>query len=116
MQKNVVIVGGGLVGSMLACYLSKRGNKVSVYERRGDMRKAGYVGGRSINLALSHRGWKALKGVGLDEAVSKIAIPMKGREIHDINGKLSFIQYGKENQAIYSVSRGELNRILVEKS
>jgi kynurenine 3-monooxygenase len=113
MQKNIAIVGAGLVGSMLACYLSRRGHKVSVYERRPDMRKAGYIGGRSINLALSHRGWKALKGVGLEEAVSKISIPMKGRVIHDINGGTAFIPYGKDDQAIYSVSRGELNKIMV---
>ena len=113
MQKDISIVGAGLVGSMLACYLSRRGHKVSVYERRPDMRKAGYIGGRSINLALSHRGWKALKGIGLGEAVDKIAIPMKGRVIHDIHGATAFFPYGKEDQAIYSVSRGELNKIMV---
>ena len=110
---KVAIVGAGLVGSMLACYLAKRGNKVNVYERRGDMRVAGYVGGRSINLALSHRGWKALKGIGLEGAIEKIAIPMKGRMIHDLNGNTSLIPYGKDGQAIYSVSRGELNKIMV---
>ena len=113
MQKNISIVGAGLVGSMLACYLSRRGHKISIYERRPDMRKAGYIGGRSINLALSHRGWKALKGIGLEDVVSKIAIPMKGRVIHDIHGGTAFIPYGKDDQAIYSVSRGELNKIMV---
>ncbi len=116
MQKNVVIVGAGLVGSMLACYLSKRGHKVSVYEKRPDMRVAGYLGGRSINLALSHRGWKALKKIGLEEAASLIAIPMKGRMIHNLNGTTDFIPYGKEDQAIYSISRGDLNRIMVEEA
>ena len=116
MQKNITIVGAGLVGSMLACYLSKRGHKVSVYERRPDMRLAGYVGGRSINLALSHRGWKALKGIGLEEIVSTIAIPMTGRMIHDLDGTTHHVPYGKEGQAIYSVSRGELNRIMVEEA
>ena len=113
MKKNVVIVGAGLVGSMLACYLSKRGHKVSVYERRPDMRVAGYIGGRSINLALSHRGWKALKKIGLDKAVENIAIPMTGRMIHDLSGNTNLFSYGKEGQAIYSVSRGELNKIMV---
>lgn len=116
MQKNITIVGAGLVGSLLACYLSKRGHNVNVYERRPDMRTAGYVGGRSINLALSHRGWKALKKIGLDTAVEKISIPMKGRVIHDTEGNLSFIPYGNETQAIYSVSRGDLNRIMVEEA
>lgn len=116
MQKNITIVGAGLVGSMLACYLSKRGHKVAVYERRGDMRKEGYVGGRSINLALSHRGWKALKNIGLQDAVSEIAIPMTGRMIHDLNGDTHLIPYGTQGQAIYSVSRGDLNRIMVEEA
>jgi len=113
MKNNVLIVGAGLVGSMLACYLSKRGYKVSVYERRPDMRTAGYIGGRSINLALSHRGWKALKEIGLNAPVNEIAIPMKGRMIHDLNGTTNLIPYGKEDQAIYSVSRGELNKLMV---
>lgn len=116
MKKNIIIVGAGLVGSMLACSLSRRGHKIAVYERRPDMRKVGYIGGRSINLALSHRGWKALKEVGLHDAVSKIAIPMKGRVIHDLNGGTSFIPYGKDDQAIYSVSRGHLNQIMVEEA
>lgn len=116
MQKNISIVGAGLVGSLLACYMSKRGHRVSVYERRPDMRTAGYVGGRSINLALSHRGWKALKKIGLDKAVQKIAIPMTGRMIHDVAGNTQLIPYGKEGQAIYSVSRGELNKIMVQKA
>ncbi len=116
MSKHITIVGAGLVGSLLSCYLSKRGYNVSVFERRSDMRVAGYVGGRSINLALSHRGWKALKKIGLDKEVEPITIPMKGRVIHDLKGNTSFFPYGTENQAIYSVSRGDLNRIMVEKA
>jgi len=34
--------------------------------------------------------------------------------MHAVDGALSFQPYGKENQAIYSVSRGGLNRLLVE--
>lgn len=116
MQKNITIIGAGLVGSLLACYLSKRGHKISVFERRGDMRKEGYVGGRSINLALSHRGWKALKKIGLADIVEKIAIPMNGRMIHDPNGNTKLFPYGKQGQAIYSVSRGDLNKIMVEEA
>lgn len=116
MQKNIAITGAGLVGSLLACYLSKRGHHVNIYERRPDMRKAGYIGGRSINLALSHRGWKALKKTGLAEAVGEISIPMFGRMIHDVDGTKHYIPYGKDNQAIYSVSRGDLNRLLVEEA
>lgn len=116
MQKNIAIVGAGLVGSMLACYLSKRGHKVSVFEKRPDMRVAGYIGGRSINLALSHRGWKALKKAGLDTLADKITIPMKGRMIHHLNGTTDLVPYGTGNQAIYSISRGDLNRLMVEEA
>ena len=65
MRKKVTIAGAGLVGSLEAIYLSKRGFQVEVYERRPDMRKVELSAGRSINLALSARGWNALKAVGV---------------------------------------------------
>jgi kynurenine 3-monooxygenase len=109
MQKNITILGAGLVGSLLSIYLAKRGHKVNVYERRGDMRQEKMSAGRSINLALSDRGWKGLQGIGIADEIKKVAIPMYGRVIHPVKGELSYQPYGKDNQAIYSVSRGGLN-------
>lgn len=107
--KKIAIMGAGLVGSLLSIYLKRKGYDVAVYERRDDMRKTGVIVGRSINLAISDRGWKALAGVGLEEEIRKLAIPMHGRMVHAVNGTLSFQPYGKEGQFINSVSRGQLN-------
>lgn len=107
-------MGAGLVGSLLSAYLAKEGHQVTVYERRPDMRKANIGGGRSINLALSDRGWKALAKVGADKPVRDMGIPMYGRMIHHEEGSTSFQPYGKEDQAIYSVSRGGLNEVLMD--
>ncbi len=112
MEKNTV-VGAGLVGSLLAIYLAKRGAQVQVFERRPDMRKATISAGKSINLALSDRGLKGLRGVGIEQDILDISIPMYGRMVHDEQGNTNFQPYGKENQCIYSVSRGELNRKLM---
>ena len=79
MEKNITIIGAGLVGSLLSIYLAKRGYKVNLYERRPDMRKSTISAGRSINLALSDRGWRGLAGVNVDGDVRKIGIAMKGR-------------------------------------
>ena len=108
------VVGAGLVGSLLAIYLSRRGYKVQVYDRRSDLRTAKIYAGRSINLALSERGWRGLQGVGIEPDVRKIGIPMYGRIMHSLDGSLSYQPYGTENQAIYSVSRGVLNLKLLE--
>ncbi len=112
-MKNITILGAGLVGSLLGIYLSDRGYKVQIYERRADPRKKGYVGGRSINLALSDRGWQALAKAGVEQKIKDIAIPMRGRMMHDTQGKLTFQPYGKDGQAIYSVSRALLNIELI---
>lgn len=112
-MKKIAVVGAGLVGSMLSEYLAKRGYVVEVYERRPDLRNAEIVGGRSINLALSTRGWKALRGIDLEQKVREIALPMKGRVMHSLDGELTFQKYGKEDEAIYSVSRGMLNQIML---
>lgn len=108
-QETAVIVGAGLVGSLWAVFLACRGYQVQVFERRSDMRTVGYSGGRSINLAMSERGWKAIERAGIREKIEKVAIPMPGRMIHSTAGELTFQPYGKEGEAIYSVSRGGLN-------
>lgn len=113
-SKSTTVIGAGLVGSLLSIYLAKRGYKVSVFERRPDMRKNRISAGRSINLALSDRGWRGLEGVGIADEIKKVAIPMKGRMIHAIDGKTNFQPYGKDEQAIYSVSRGGLNCVLMD--
>lgn len=86
---------------------------MEVHERRPDMRKENIPAGRSINLAMSDRGWRGLEKVGLREDIESIAIPMKGRMIHALDGTTSFQPYGKEGQAIYAVSRGVLNCALM---
>ncbi len=113
-QEHITIVGAGLVGSLLAVRLGRAGYQVALVERRGDPRAAGFVGGRSINLAISARGIAALREVGLDEPVLKAAIPMPGRMIHDAAGETHYQAYSKSaSDFINSVSRSELNLILL---
>lgn len=78
------------------------------------MRKVSMSAGKSINLALSDRGWKGLQGVGIADEIKKIAIPMYGRAIHNKDGSNTYQPYGKEDQAIYSVSRADINMKLMD--
>ena len=113
MKKEVTIIGAGLVGSLLSIYLAKRGHKVKVYERRPDMRKEKMIAGRSINLALSDRGIRALEEVGIMDEIKKIAIPMHSRLMHNADGSTAYQPYGNDGQFINSVSRGDLNKKLM---
>ncbi|HET6769092.1 MAG TPA: NAD(P)/FAD-dependent oxidoreductase [Chitinophagaceae bacterium] len=114
MKKEITIIGAGLVGSLLSIYLARSGYKVKVFERRTDMRKERISAGRSINLALSDRGIKSLEEVGIMDEIRTICIPMHGRYIHNVDGSIAFQAYGKEGQFINSVSRGELNKKLMD--
>lgn len=110
---RIAIVGSGLVGSLLALYLKKAGHEVHVFDRSEDIRKIDFSG-RSINLAMSTRGWKALDGVGIGDAIREIAIPMDKRAIHSVEGDIAYQKYGMEGESIYSISRGELNRMMID--
>ncbi|CAN5413795.1 NAD(P)/FAD-dependent oxidoreductase [soil metagenome] len=115
MQKsrNIAIIGSGLVGSLLAIYLKQRGHQVTVFDRRPDVRLVEFSG-RSINLAMSNRGWSALEKVGIEKEIRKLALPLDKRAMH-VNDKAIYYQkYGKEGEAIYSISRGVLNRKMID--
>jgi kynurenine 3-monooxygenase len=108
------VVGAGLAGALMACYLGKAGYRVDLYEKRPDPRSHDQDRGRSINLAISVRGIHALREVGLADEVLRAAIPMRGRMMHARTGELSFQPYGKDDtEVIRSVSRAGLNLALV---
>lgn len=113
-KKTFTIVGAGLAGGVMANYLGAAGHDVHVYEKRGDLRKGGVGGNKSINLALSVRGMHALEEIGVLKTVMEQAVPMPGRMIHGIDTSLTFQPYGTHGEAIYSVSRGGLNCILLD--
>lgn len=116
-DKKIVIVGAGLVGSLLGVMLGQRGYRVDLYERRADDRQVDDDSGRSINLALSSRGIKALTGAGLYEKVKPLLIPMRGRMLHQADGSQQFSAYGqRDHEVIYSVPRDRLNRLMVNEA
>ncbi|TKK91560.1 FAD-dependent monooxygenase [Herbidospora galbida] len=111
---EIAVVGAGLAGCLLACFLARRGLRVALYERRPDPRTGAVERGRSINLALSERGLDALRRIGLDKQVMADALPMRGRVIHPVHGELDFQPYSHDGQrAINSISRSALNNALL---
>ncbi|WP_452226261.1 FAD-dependent oxidoreductase [Lacinutrix cladophorae] len=113
-KDNILIIGAGLCGSLLALRLAQRGYTVNVYESRPDLRTTDISAGRSINLALSDRGIKAMRLAGVEDKVKPLCIPMYGRLVHDTEGNTFPSNYsGRDNEYINSISRGDLNGLLL---
>ena len=113
-QEHILIIGAGLCGSLLALRMAQRGYKVTLIEKRPDMRHAEIEAGRSINLAFSDRGMKGLRLVGLENEVQPLCIPMKGRMIHEESGENFMSPYsGRDHEFINSISRSDLNIMLL---
>lgn len=111
----ITIIGAGLVGSLLATLLGRDGHTVRLVEKRPDPRRAGFVGGRSINLAMAERGLNALRAAGLEKSVLAQAVMMRGRMVHDRDGATNLQRYGvDDSEVIWSVSRGGLNKLLLD--
>jgi kynurenine 3-monooxygenase len=114
-NETITLVGAGLVGSLLATLLAQRGFSVEVFERRPDPRKGGFLGGRSINLALAERGWHGLRVAGLERRLLPIAVMMRGRMVHHLDGHTELLRYGRDDsEVIWSVNRGSLNTMLLD--
>lgn len=112
-MEKILIVGGGLVGSLLATYLARQGHEVHVFDRYPDFRRAKAPSGKSINLTICERGFTSLDRVGAGDLVRAIAIPCYGRMVHATDGSVEWQPYGNRREAIHSVSRNNLNRALL---
>jgi kynurenine 3-monooxygenase len=111
---TITIAGAGLAGALLATLLAKQGWQVDVFEKRPDPRAHGFIGGRSINLALAERGLHALRQAGLEHEVMAQAVMMRGRMVHFIEGHTQLQRYGRDDsEVIWSVHRGRLNELLI---
>ena len=114
-QRDYTLIGAGLAGSLLALLLARRGARVRVFERRADPRSVGYLGGRSINLALAERGLHGLRLAGLEREVMAQATMMRGRMVHEGLEAPRFMRYGvDDSEVIWSVNRGRLNLSVLE--
>ncbi|CAE7446941.1 kmo [Symbiodinium microadriaticum] len=115
---DVVVVGAGLVGSLLAYILQKKGYRVTIFERYQDIRQIPSLG-RSINLVITSRGLRAVDmiGGGLRDEVLALATTVTGRILHQTDGSVQFQRYGKDDsECNYSISRFELNKFLIQKA
>lgn len=113
-NENILIIGAGLCGSLLAVRLAQRGYNITLVEKRPDLRKVTQDAGRSINLALSDRGLRGLRLAGVEAEAKKLCIPMHGRMIHDRAGNSFLSKYsGRQDEYINSISRPGLNMLLL---
>ena len=112
---SLMVVGGGLVGSLHALMLARLGNEVKLFDLRMDPRE-GEEEGKSINLALSVRGRKALRFVECEAEVLANSVPMRGRYIHNKDGSHFTLPYSPTGDCIYSVNRKQLNELLLVKA
>lgn len=113
-QRTFTVAGAGPVGSLLSISLARHGYRVGLYEGRPDSRKTNIYQGKSINIALSDRGWTSLEKIGIRAEAKNRAIPMYHRAVHDIDGEVTALPYGREGDAIWSVSRSGINEQLLD--
>lgn len=114
-MEKILVIGSGLVGSVVSALMADLGHEVEVCDRHPDPRSARAVGGRSINLTICERGFAALRRIGADNAVREVAVPCRGRIIHGADGRSASQPYDNQGSAIWSVSRNELNAVLIDR-
>lgn len=113
--ERLTVVGAGLTGPLLAILLANRGFEVDLYDRRNPHEPgASALPRASVNLTLCCRGLEALERVGLSARVHEMAVPVHGRSFHDVGGRVRFQPYGNDGEALYSISRRDLSRLLLD--
>jgi kynurenine 3-monooxygenase len=113
-ENTIAIIGAGLAGPAMAVLLARQGYSVEVYERRQDPRKAASKPGPSVNITLCTRGLQVIEALGAGDLVRQISSPAYGRVIHLPDSRLEYQAYGNNGEALQSVSRRELNCLILD--
>jgi kynurenine 3-monooxygenase len=108
-SKKIAIVGSGLVGSLLAIYLRKAGHTVHLYDRSPDIRQ---FSSRTFNKFSNVKQGLRSMVLGYRIQFTKSQYPWTNA-IHLVD-KLNFQNYGQEGESIYSISRGALNKRMID--
>jgi kynurenine 3-monooxygenase len=113
MVQNVVIIGAGPAGLLLAHYLLRRGNyHVDIYERRDDPRLTDVSKDRTFPISLQERGRKAIRAiVGLEEAIAAQSVFCQGTIMYGKKGKSRRVP---RKNPILSIDRNRLVTILLK--
>ncbi|MBD2744814.1 NAD(P)/FAD-dependent oxidoreductase [Coleofasciculus sp. FACHB-1120] len=113
MVQNVVIIGAGPAGLLLAHYLLRRDNyHIDIYERRPDLRLTDVSVNRTFPLSLQERGRKAIRAiVGLEEAIAAQSVFCQGTIIYQKKGKARRVP---RQTPILTIDRNRLVTILLK--
>lgn len=91
---QVVIVGAGPVGLLLACLLAQRGVDAVVCERRPD------ADTRSRAIGIHRPGLDALDEAGIGDAVRAEALSLEGGEVHSRGRRLAALRFTAERPVL----------------
>ena len=110
---NIVIVGAGISGLVLALLLARQGHHVFIYDKRIVFDQE--ADGRSINFTISGRGLTVLTQLGLKESVLAHAAVLVGRVLHLKKSKSVRYKYGtQKSRVLLSIRRSKLIDILLK--
>jgi kynurenine 3-monooxygenase len=110
--KNVGIIGSGLAGVTLGMFLTKRGYRVTLLDKRGDPRFEAPTETRSLGLTLTKRGLDGLEVVGAAAQVKADSVPFTGRVFHGEDGSASPQIFCDAGNTLHYVNRAQLNATL----
>ena len=114
-SKHVIVAGGGIGGLTAALSLLRRGLKVKVYEQSNQLKEIG------AGIQISSNGTKVLFALGLENALAKVQVRPKSRELRHWStgetwhwfdlGDHSIERFGTPHLMLH---RSDLHRLLME--
>lgn len=102
---SVTIAGGGVAGLAAAAALGQAGARVSLYERAPAITEVG------AGLQISPNGTRALRALGLDGHLSKVAVASKGTRLIDAMSNRAILEIEASDGAMF-VHRARLIEVL----